>query len=46
MLCQQLLSTTGSRASLWEDKVFLLFEKWEILSQGPVILLTASEDHQ
>lgn len=46
MLRQQLLSTTGSRANFWEDKVFFLFEKWKILSQGPVILLTAYEDHQ
>lgn len=46
MLCQQLFSTTVPRAIFWEDKVVFLFEKWKTLSQGPVVLITAYEDHQ
>lgn len=46
MLGQQLLSTTVPHATFREDKVVFLFEKWKTLSQGPVVLLTAYEDHQ
>lgn len=46
MLYQQILSRIMSCVSFWEDKVLFLFEKWQILSQGPNILFTAYEDHQ
>lgn len=46
MLCQQIFSRTMPCVSFWEDKVLFLFEKWQILSQGPDILFTAYEDCQ